>query len=82
MNSSVLEQRIRKSPALKKICEQYTTVEQVADAITLRVLSRRATPQEVELYNKHKADNSLSMNELAYDIMWIQINSNEFLYNH
>ena len=82
MNSSALEQRIRKSPALKKICEQYTTVEQVADAITLRVLSRRATPQEVELYNKHKADNSLSMNELAYDIMWIQINSNEFLYNH
>ncbi len=82
MNSSALEQRIRKSPALKKICEQYTTVEQVADAITLRVLSRRATPQEVELYNKHKTDNSLSMNELAYDIMWIQINSNEFLYNH
>lgn len=82
MNSSALEQRIRNSPALKKICEQYTTVEQVANAITLRVLSRRATPQEVELYTKHMTNNSLSINELAYDIMWMQMNSNEFLYNH
>ena len=82
MNSSVLEQRIRKSPILKRICEQHTTVQQVANAITLRVLSRRATLQEVELYTKYMADNALTLNELAYDIMWMQINSNEFLYNH
>lgn len=82
MNSSVLEKRIRKSPVVKKICEQNTTVQQVANAITLRVLSRRATPKEVELYTKYMADNTLSLNELAYDIMWMQINSNEFLYNH
>ena len=82
MNSSELEQRIRKSPVLKQICEKNNTVQQVANAITLRVLSRRVTPKEVEMYTKYMNDNSLSLKELAYDIMWMQINSNEFLYNH
>ena len=82
MNSSELEQRIRKSPVLKQIYTKNTTVQQVADAITLRVLSRRATAKEVEMYTKYMNDNSLSLKELAFDIMWMQINSNEFLYNH
>ena len=82
MNSSELEQRIRKSPILKQIYTKNTTVQQVADAITLRVLSRRATAKEVEMYTKYMNDNSLSLKELAFDIMWMQINSNEFLYNH
>jgi hypothetical protein len=25
---------------------------------------------------------NLTIDELAYDIMWMQLNSNEFLYNH
>ena len=82
MNSSVLEKKIRRSPVVKRICEQNTTVKDVANAITLRVLSRRVTPQEVEIYTKHMTENALSLNELAYDIMWMQINSNEFLYNY
>ena len=82
MNSSVLERRIRRSPVIKRIIEKNTNVESVANAITLRVLSRRATPDEVNLYKAHSEKNSLPLNELAYDIMWMQINSNEFLYNH
>ena len=82
MNSSVLEQRIRRSPALQKICQSCTTVEQLAEAITLRTLSRRATPQEVSMYKEYMQQSSLSLTELAFDIMWAHINSNEFLYNH
>ena len=82
MNSSVLEQRIRRSPALRKICQSCTTVEQLAEAITLRTLSRRATPQEVSMYKEYMQQSSLSLTELAFDIMWAHINSNEFLYNH
>ena len=82
MNSSVLEKRIRRSSFLKKLCEQHTAVAPVADAITIRALSRKATPQEVELYKEHMQKNNLTLRELACDIMWIQINSNEFLYNH
>lgn len=85
MNSSVLEKRMRRGPVLKQICKQYTEPSQVKDmanAITLRTLSRRATPQEIELYKNHMEQNKLPMTELAYDIMWTQVNSNEFLYNH
>ena len=82
MNSSVLEQRIRRSGAIKKICEQNLTVEQLADAITLRVLSRRATAREKSNYKDYMEKNGLSLRDLALDMVWMQINSNEFLYNH
>ena len=82
MNSSALEKRIRKSPVLKKICEEHTELPQVANAITLRVLSRRATAQEIELYKTYMEQNELPLSEMAFDILWMQINSNEFLYNH
>lgn len=81
MNSSVLEKRIRRSPVLKNLCKQHTDVGPLANAITLRVLARRATPQEISLYREYQQQNKLALNELAYDIMWMQINSNEFLYN-
>ena len=61
---------------------QRGNVAQLADAISLLVLSRRATPQEVALYEKHMQQNKLPMAEVAVDIMWMQLNSNEFLYNH
>ena len=82
MNTSVLEKRIRRSPVLKRICEQHSDVLNVANAITLRVLSRRVTPNEVRLYKEYMQQNGLTLQELAFDIMWTQINSNEFLYNH
>ena len=82
MNSSELEQRIRKSPILQKMCQDNPSVEQLANAITLRTLSRRCTPQEIEMYKEHMQQGELSLTELAVDIMWMQINSNEFLYNH
>ena len=82
MNSSELEKSIRKSPVLKKICEQNTSVPSLANAITLRVLSRLATQREIDLYKEYMQQNEITLRELAFDIMWMQINSNEFLYNH
>ena len=82
MNSSVLERRIRRSSVLQQIYNECSSVSQLADAITLQVLSRKATPQEVSLYDAHMKQNNLPFLELAFDIMWMQLNSNEFLYNH
>ena len=82
MNSSALENRIRKSPTLQKIYIQSANIEQLADNITLLTLSRRATTAEVEMYRQYMEQNQLPMMEVAVDIMWMQINSNEFLYNH
>ena len=82
MNSSALENRIRKSPTLQKIYIQSANIEQLADNITLLTLSRKATAAEVEMYRQYMEQNQLPMMEVAVDIMWMQINSNEFLYNH
>jgi hypothetical protein len=82
MNSSVLENRIRKSQVLQNLYLNTGTLPALADAITLRVLSRRATPQEIDLYTRYMQENKISLMETAIDIMWMQMNSNEFLYNH
>lgn len=82
MNSSELEQRIRKSRVLQQIYIKSKGVSELANEITLLVLSRRATPQEILLYENHQKQNNLPLMELAVDIMWMQLNSNEFLYNH
>ena len=82
MNSSELENRIRKSSALKWMSENMKSVPQLVNVITMRVLSRRATPNEIAMFREHQKQNKLSNSELIYDIMWTQINSNEFLYNH
>jgi hypothetical protein len=82
MNSSVLEKHIRSSENLMQICEESKNVEQVANRITLLVLSRRATPQEITLYTEYMQQNKMPLFELAVDMMWMQINSNEFLCNH
>jgi hypothetical protein len=82
MNSSVLERRIRKSGALQKIYLENPELKQLADAITLRVLSRRATGSEVALYQSYMEKDNLPLMEVAIDMVWMQINSNEFLYNH
>jgi hypothetical protein len=82
MNSSVLERRIRNSNILKQIYLDNGDLPSVANAITLLVLSRRATPEEIALCEEYQKQDNLPLMELAYDIMWMQLNSNEFLYNH
>jgi hypothetical protein len=82
MNSSELEQRIRKGPSVNTILKNEPDLEKLADGITLLTLSRRATDKEIELYRNHMDSSNLTIDELAYDIMWMQLNSNEFLYNH
>ena len=82
MNSSELEGRIRRSQILQRIYVNSANIEQLADSITLLVLSRRATADEVAMYSDYMAKNELPLMEVAIDIMWMQLNSNEFLYNH
>ena len=82
MNSSELESRIRKSQILQRIYVNSANIEQLANSITLLVLSRRATADEMAMYSDYMAKNELPLMEVAIDIMWMQLNSNEFLYNH
>ncbi|MCX6308218.1 MAG: DUF1553 domain-containing protein, partial [Bacteroidia bacterium] len=82
MNSSQLEDRIRKSKMLIDICAQQKAVAGICREITLMTLSRFPTPQEIELFEAYAQKNNPSMSNLAYSILWTQINSTEFLFNH
>ena len=81
MNSSELETHIRKSHRLKKIAQQ-NDISQICQELTLLTLSRYPTPQEIKTYTEYMAKNQLPMDGLVADIVWVQLNSNEFLYNH
>ncbi|MEA4935577.1 MAG: DUF1553 domain-containing protein [Paludibacter sp.] len=80
MNSSELEERIRKSPVLNDICKRERDIPAVCREITLRTFSRFPTPEEIEIYRKYAQTNRLSLRNLASEILWTQINSTEFLF--
>lgn len=82
MNSSELERRIRKSNNLQNAYLNSQGFEDMVNNLTLRILSRRATEAEIKLYKEYMEKNNLPLMEVAVDIMWMQMNSNEFLYNH
>jgi hypothetical protein len=82
MNSSELEDRIRKSKMLINICAQQKAAAGICREITLMTLSRFPTPPEIALFEAYAQKNNLSMSDLAYSILWTHINSTEFLFNH
>ncbi len=82
MNARELEERIRKSNALSELCKQEKDIPGVCRAITLMTLSRFPTDEEMLLYRQYAQKNKVSVRQLASDILWMQINSIEFLYNH
>ncbi|MDD4921804.1 MAG: DUF1553 domain-containing protein [Bacteroidales bacterium] len=82
INSSELEERIRKSKKLNDICVQQKEVAGVCREISLMTLSRYPTAEEIALFKSYTEKNSLSLRDLAYTILWTQINSTEFLFNH
>jgi len=82
MNARELEERIRKSPVLNELIKQHQNIPALCRAITLMTLSRFPTKQELEIYREYAKTNKLSLRNLATDIVWTQINSIEFLYNH
>ncbi|MEI6754238.1 MAG: DUF1553 domain-containing protein [Paludibacter sp.] len=82
MNSSELENKIRKSPVLNELCKNQLTVDDICKAVTLTILSRYPTADELQLYNSYASKNKLTTKQLCYDLVWLELNSTEFLYNH
>ncbi len=82
MNSSELENKIRQSPVLNGLCKTYKNQVQLLQQITLLTLSRMPTAKEREIYKTYANLNKQSLRNFATDIVWTQINSIEFLYNH
>lgn len=81
MNNSELEQRIRQSTLIKDIFTQKKiTVKDICKKLTLSILSREATEEEINLFMDYFKKSKIYPKQMAYDIMWTQLNSNEFLY--
>lgn len=82
MNSSELENKIRKSPKLNELNINQQTTDDICKAITLTILSRYPTAAELQLYKSYISTNKLSKKQWCYDFAWLELNSTEFLYNH
>lgn len=82
MNARELEERIRKSEVLNQLCKQENDIIGISRAITLMTLSRFPSEKEIAMYKQYAQQNNLNIRNLASDLLWMQINSIEFLYNH
>jgi hypothetical protein len=82
LNSSELEQKIRKSPRLKLIVESTKTIDELCNELLYMVLSRKSTSNELQLFKTYSKKNKLTRRDLASDLLWMFVNSSEFLYQH
>lgn len=82
MNSSELENQIQKSPVLNELIKSSKSVDELCQKVTLNILSRYPTAGELQLFRTYSAENNLTLRQLGYDLMWVQLNSAGFLYNH
>lgn len=80
LNSSELEQKIRRSPRLKQIVESSKTIEDICNELMYITLSRKATATEQQLFADYAVKNKKNRRDLASDILWMLLNSSEFLY--
>ncbi len=80
MNSSELEKQIKNSPLSKRLQSTEITSQQMVQEAMLEILSRPATKEEESLFIENFTKrNATRMMEVS-DLIWVLMNSNEFLY--
>ncbi|MFR9560338.1 MAG: DUF1553 domain-containing protein, partial [Rikenellaceae bacterium] len=80
MNSSALESQIRRSQLAVSMKNKKLTPQAITDKVMLNTLARRATAQEVAMFEEYAKQSGVSFEQIIPDIIWVAINSNEFLY--
>ncbi len=80
MNSSELEMQIRHSKLYTEAKASGGTSREMIDRVMLATLSRRATDSELALFESYAKSSGAQMQQALIDIIWVAINSNEFLY--
>ena len=83
MNNPAINQRIRATgnTVLSRILSTYSTDDEALRAVYLKALARRPTDRELERCRTHirQVNNRTDAFE---DILWVLINSEEFVFNH
>ncbi len=80
MNSSELESQIRRSQLLASMKNKNLTPKAMVDKVMLTTLARRATVDEVAMFEEYARQSGVTLAQILPDIIWVAINSNEFLY--
>ncbi len=80
MNSSELEGRIKRSPLVKSLMPESVSDEEMIQRAMIAVLSRPATEAEVKIFTENFAKRKLKRGAAVADVIWVLMNSNEFLY--
>lgn len=81
LNGDTVEQKIRGGGLVKRLLDAKATPPQVIEALYVRALSRKPSPQEAENLVKLLPEKG-DPREALEDIYWALLNSREFLFNH
>ncbi len=81
LNGDTLERKVKGGRSVPKMLEAQMNPAQVVEALYIRCLSRRPTPQEMEKFQTVLAADGDPKPALE-DVFWAVLNSREFLFNH
>lgn len=81
LNSSHIQRKIQQSPVLQALAAKGRPQE-VVNAVYLTVLSRPPTEDEWKTLTDYSASSGIRGREALMDLVWVLINSDEFLYRH
>ena len=82
LNSSHFQNKIMRSPLLKKLLRMVKSPTERIDELYLHILSRYPTEEEKDLILNYLSSSGLSSNDVVYDLAWCLINSKEFILRH
>jgi hypothetical protein len=82
LNSSHIQDKIMKSPLLKKLLREKMSSSERLDELYLHILSRFPTDEEREVILEYGKTSGLKGDEVAFDLAWSLINSKEFMLRH
>lgn len=85
LSSTEIEQKLTTSPRIKAWLEAETPDDAIVRELHLLAFSREPTPRELEVCQAHLAgarNRGRSAKSAIEDLMWVVINSEEFLFIH
>ncbi len=81
LNGNTIEQKIRAGGAVKKMLDAGKKPTEVIEALYVRSLGRKPTPQELDKLVKLFPEKGSPIQALD-DVFWALLNSREFIFNH
>lgn len=85
LNSSHIQLKLQRSPALRQLVRRRGDPEQVVRAIYLTILSREPSPDEwkaIASYPELRSGTKHPRGDGLIDLAWALLNTDEFLYRH